>query len=224
MIKNFFKFKNKKHDLSRGMTYVELIVVLAIFGTMSSILLFRYGDFDKQISLQNTAQDIALQIITAQKSAISGKIPNVGEAGSTVINNPVNPSYDPILPPWKPSYGVFFSISDPSNFVYLVDVDGYNNYIFTFFDINDPTKVIKKIPIDKNNKILSICTFEYQNSSSVCVPTNTLNVYFKRPNTNAVIFDDQPFTRDKAEITISDTEGRLKKVINIYSSGKVEII
>ena len=224
MIKNLFKFKNKKYALSRGMTYVELIVVLAIFGTMSSILLFRYGDFDKQVSLQNTAQDIAIQIITAQKSAISGKIPNVGEAGSTIINNPVNTNYDPALPLWKPAYGVFLNISDPSNFVYFIDVDGYDNYLFNFFDINDPTKVIKKIPIDKNNKILSICVYEDQNPSSTCVSTNTLNVYFKRPNTNAIIFDDQSFTRDKAEITISDTEGRLKKVINIYSSGKVEII
>lgn len=219
MIKNFFK--NKKYNLSRGMTYVELIVVLAIFGTMSSILLFRYGDFDKQISLQNTAQDIALQIITAQKSAIAGKIPNTGEAGSTVINNPVNPNYDPGLPLWKPAYGMFFSISDPSNFVYLID--GYNDYAFTFFDINDPTKVIKKTSIDKNNKILSICTFEDQNSSPDC-STNTLNIYFKRPNSSAVIFDDQFITKFKAEITISDSEGRLKKVINVYSSGKVEII
>ena len=135
MIKNLFKFKNKKYALSRGMTYVELIVVLAIFGTMSSILLFRYGDFDKQISLQNTAQDIAIQIITAQKSAISGKIPNVGEAGSTIINNPVNTNYDPALPLWKPAYGVFLNISDPSNFVYFIDVDGYDNYLFNFFDI-----------------------------------------------------------------------------------------
>jgi prepilin-type N-terminal cleavage/methylation domain-containing protein len=221
MIKNFFKFKNKKHAFNKGMTYVELIVVLAIFGTMSSILLFRYGDFDKQISLQNTAQDIAIQIITAQKSAISGKIPNVGEAGSTIINNPVNPSYDPTLPPWKPAYGMFFNVSDPSNFVYIID--GYNDYSFNFFDINDPTKVIKKIPIDKNNKILSICTFEDQNSPSDCT-SNTLNIFFKRPNTNAIIYDDQNFIKDKAEITISDTEGRLKKVINIYSSGKVEII
>lgn len=204
------------------MTYVELIVVLAIFGTMSSILLFKYGDFDKQISLQNTAQDIALQIITAQKSAISGKIPNTGEAGSTIINNPVNTNYDPVLPLWKPAYGMFFNISDPSDFVYFIDV--YNDFSFSFFDINDPTKVIKKIPIDKNNKILSLCVFEDQNPSSACVPTNTLSVYFKRPNTNAIIYDDQNFIRDKAEITISDTEGRLKKVINIYSSGKVEII
>ncbi len=219
MIKNFFK--NKKYHLSRGMTYVELIVVLAIFGTMSSILLFKYGDFDKQISLQNTAQNIALQIITAQKSAIAGKIPNTGEAGSTIINNPVNLNYDTALPLWKPTYGMFFSISDPSSFVYLID--SYSDYSFTFFDVNDPTKVIKKIPIDKNNKILSICTFEDQNSTSDC-STNTLNIYFKRPNSNAIIFDDQFITKFKAEITISDTEGRLKKVINIYSSGKVEII
>src|SRR3989344_6451778 len=77
-------------DLRRGMTYVELIVVLGIFGVISSVVMFNYGEFQDKVEIKNLASDIALKVVEAQKSAMSGKLP-------------VNPPSG-----WKPAYGVYF--------------------------------------------------------------------------------------------------------------------
>ncbi len=119
-----FNFQLSTHD-SRGFTFVELIVVIAIFGILSSVVLFNYGNFNSAITLQNLAHDIALQIDQAQKTAISGQ------------NNVLLPSFSSSPGPggFSPRYGVYFenpgssvNIDDPSKqFIYFTDLpDHYN--------------------------------------------------------------------------------------------------
>lgn len=64
MFKKFFKIKNK------GMTLVELLIVLSIFTILTSIAMFNYGNFRSSISTQNLANDIALSIRKSQSYAI----------------------------------------------------------------------------------------------------------------------------------------------------------
>ena len=59
------------------MTYVELIVVLSIFSVMTSVVLFNYNEFQAKIDIKVLANDIALKIVEAQKSALSGKLPQI---------------------------------------------------------------------------------------------------------------------------------------------------
>lgn len=63
MVTKLFK---KKVSLSSGFTLIELVVILAIFATMSSILLFNFRGFNKNIERNNLAQDIGLLIRKAQ--------------------------------------------------------------------------------------------------------------------------------------------------------------
>ena len=60
------------------MTYVELIVVLAIFAILSSVVMFNYGNFQAKVDIKNLGSDIALKIVRTQGH--NGKVPgcNIG--------------------------------------------------------------------------------------------------------------------------------------------------
>src|SRR3989344_7804583 len=105
----YYKLKAKK--LNSGMTYVEVLTVLAIFSIMTSIVLFNYKGFQAKVDIKNLASDIALKVVEAQKSSLDGKLPL------------------PIPPPtWKPSYGVYFDVTPLQQFIYFVDLDSSKNY------------------------------------------------------------------------------------------------
>src|ERR1035437_7142166 len=109
-MKKLIKIKN-----NAGMSYIELIVVLSIFAVISSVVIFNYGDFQAKVDIKNLASDIALQVVQAQKSSLSGLLP-------TQI---------PTVSPWKPSYGVYFDITTPTlskQFIYFVDLNNANGY------------------------------------------------------------------------------------------------
>src|SRR3989339_2191712 len=98
---------NKKIKKNGGMSYIELIVVLSIFSAMTSIVLFNYGDFQARVDIKNLASDIALKVVEAQKMSLSGQ-------------SPPQEQYNLIASPstWKPSYGVSFDLTSPTQFVY----------------------------------------------------------------------------------------------------------
>ncbi len=66
---NFLKFK-KLPAQNKGMTLVELMVVLAIFIIVASLTIFDYGSFRSTVSTQNLANDIAISVRKAQSFAI----------------------------------------------------------------------------------------------------------------------------------------------------------
>jgi prepilin-type N-terminal cleavage/methylation domain-containing protein len=68
---------------SRGVTLVELLVVLGIIGVLTSVVITSRGSFNKTILLTNTAFDIALTIRSAEtfglgSRATIGSIANAG--------------------------------------------------------------------------------------------------------------------------------------------------
>ncbi len=65
-------FSNRK-SISRGLTLVELLVVISIFLVITSTVIFNYGGFRSNISLQNLTDDIALSIRKAQSFAIGAR-------------------------------------------------------------------------------------------------------------------------------------------------------
>src|SRR3989344_4815832 len=96
------KKSNKIIKQNRGMSYVELIVVLSIFSVMTSVVLFNYGSFQAKVDIKNLASDIALKVVEAQKSSLSGKL-------LPPTHIPPNPNT------WKPSYGLFFDADSNKN-------------------------------------------------------------------------------------------------------------
>jgi len=130
MIKQIRNSKFVIRNCQKGMTYVELIVVLSIFSIMTSITIFNYNKFEAKVDVKILANDIASKIVEAQKSAMSGKW---------------NPSASLN---WKPSYGINFDLTDKTHFIYFANIGGVGDNIF---DSADP--VLDEIGITKNNFI-----------------------------------------------------------------------
>lgn len=213
MLKRFCNFKKNISSFQKGMTYVELIVVLSIFSVMTSIVLFNYNSFQAKIDIKVLANDIALKIVEAQKSALAGKW---NSAAST---------------DWKPSYGVYFDLSNSStknNFVYFADLN--NSDIFegnaTFDDNNSnicSQECLENIIITKGNYISKIYGYSKNNSPSEIGPS--FSVRFTRPDSKAVFIDSfgmEINNIDYIKIVISSPSG-INSNINIYPSGRIEI-
>jgi type II secretory pathway pseudopilin PulG len=193
---------NKKIKKNGGMTYVELIVVLSIFAVMTSIVLFNYNKYEDQVNIKVLANDIALEIVQAQNSAISG------ELSSLVFSS-------------KPSYGVYFDSSSGNNksFFYFADINDNG-----FYDVPPPTVDFKlnSFSITNGNYISRIDEY----SGNVATPITTpLSVTFIRPNSGANFYfngSKQTTGFDHIQITISSVSA-VTSCINVYASGRVQI-
>ncbi|MEI6281070.1 MAG: type II secretion system protein, partial [bacterium] len=195
------------------MTYVELIIVLSIFSVLSSVAMFSYGDFQAKVDIKNLASEIALRIVEAQKSALSGKLPlQIYSIG------------------WKPSYGVLFNSSVD------LDADGipFNEKFVNFVDINSSNffngsnctgECLDYVNITKANYISKI----EECSNDSCVPglavTLPIAVTFKRPNSSAIFStgENTDLTGfDYIQITVLSPRGATS-LIKIYPSGRVQV-
>ncbi len=224
MISHFKKLKK-----NRGMTYVELIIVMSIFGIMSSIVLFNYGRFQANVDIRNLANDIAMKIVEAQKSALSGNIPPVAQQ--------ITLSASPFAKNWKPAYGIYFT-KPASNFVFFTDLDNGalrdEPPIFDIYSLaNNTTPLIclpgreclDSINITKGNIISSIDIFFPQDpADSPTASLTNLSITFTRPNSGPVFeSDSSKWTMiSYAQITITSPSGPSAK-IKVYASGRIQI-
>lgn len=194
----------KKTKLNRGMTYVELIVVLSIFAIMSSIAIFNYGDFQANVDIKNLTSDIALQIVQAQKASLNGVIPPGGA-----------PSTD-----WKPSYGVYFNLTNPGQFVYFVDKDNNGYNVGGSEDLN-------VVQIQKGDTISRIekCTSSACLSGGSSNVFDSISIYFKRPD-SGTSFKTSPSTSvtgsEYVRITVKSPRGKTG-FIEVYPSGRIQV-
>ncbi len=217
-----FNFKKKFRD-ARGVTFLELMIVISIFAIISTTVLLRFSVFSTSVSLQNLAQDIALKIEQAQNASINGVYPKLRQdscAGQTCVQ-----TQTPIaVGTWTPSYGVYFDISlasgvsHRSQFVYFYDRN--SNGIFDdvipphSFDWNassssstnscgngPDTECLDVITISSGEQItgLTKITGNPQSGGSVQTPANFVSVIFKRP------FPDSYITDQNASGTINNT-------------------
>ena len=190
-------------EYSRGMIYVELIVVLSIFSMMTAVVLFNYGTFQGKVDIKNLASDIALKIVEAQKSALSGKLPIQATA-----------------PTWKPSYGIYIDKnSDNKSLLYFVDTNQDGNISDT--NCSGSGECLEKITITKDNTISALNIF-YQDTTSQSV--NDISVSFSRPNSGSVIKSSQPLLPgiSYVEITIASPKAPSAK-IKVYTSGRIQV-
>jgi prepilin-type N-terminal cleavage/methylation domain-containing protein len=193
----------KKGNNQKGMSYVELIVVLSIFSILSGVVIYNYGKFQSKVDIKNLASDIALKIVEAQKSSLSGKLPQME-----------------ISSDWKPSYGVYFSLLDKDgdkSFIYFTDINQDN-----LFDGADCTgECLEKTSITKNNTISSLDVF-YEDAKST--PLTDLAITFSRPSSSAVVTSstsfDTPFSY--VQITITSPNSPTAQ-IKVYPSGRIQV-
>ena len=200
------KIKNLKfviRNCQKGMTYVELIVVLSIFAMMSAIVMYNYGEFQAKIDIKNLASDIALKVVEAQKASLSGKLPPTAQPST-----------------WKPSYGVYFNSSTS------YDADGvpFNKKFIYFYDTSydgySSGEILDTIFITKGNFIdkIEICDATCTNQP------NPMSITFKRPDSSAkfTIAGASVTGSQYVRITIKSPKGS-EAHIKIYPSGRVQV-
>ncbi len=198
-------------EYSRGMSYIELIVVLSIFSAMSAIVLFNYSDFQTKVDIKNLASDIALKVVEGQKSSLSGKLPPLAQQVLTDST-------------WKPSYGVYINpTTDNKSFTYFVDLK--NPVQNNFYDASicpGSGECLDNITITKGNYISRLDVF-YQGSPTPN-PISDLTVSFVRPNSGAIIKSSTTFSSVVSFVQITITSPKLiSSVIKIYPSGRIQV-
>lgn len=171
---------NKKNNTESGFTFVEMIVVISIFAIMGSIALFKFSEFNKRATLDNLAQNVALKIEEAKKSAISG-VNNVTFATGIA-----------------PAYGMYFSTSTSSStnkkLIYFADTPVAGG---TEGDkIYQTTGGTSTLPCGTSYgaeclSVTSITGGEY--ISKICYPTGTSTYSCPSSATSAQIVFKRPF-------------------------------
>ena len=196
------KIRNLK--LNRGMTFIELIVVISIFATISGVVLFNFTGFSTNISLQNLANQIALQLKKAQTQALSGT------GGSALFG--IN----------KPSYGIVFDTTKPSEFDFFAD--GANDYGQNGLNednlCNGLGECLDRITIQTGDTVSKLAVGDV--SVSTC--PNVLTVTFRRPfpDANFYVGGVPDSLSPKVGIEITSPK-QVKKTIIVWSTGQIEI-
>ena len=206
-LKDLIKIKG-----NRGMTYVELIVVLSIFSIMTSIALFNYNTFQSRVDIRNLSSDIAIKASEAQKASLSGKLPLLSQ------KQPATPST------WKPSYGVYFdkSVATNKSFIYFDDLDQTGTLDSPTCAAN--TECLEKILITKGSYISNLDAF-YQSPPGGSLALTTLSLAFVRPSVSPII-NSTPVTVSPisyVQISISSSNGSATSLIKVYPSGRIQV-
>jgi len=223
---------NTHKNFFGGFTMVELLVTVAIFTVITSILVVNYPKFSSKIILENVAHDIGLSIREAQSFGLNVRAFGTGSGALF------------------PSYGAHFSLrksgdpADERHFLLFADI---------FPDPEKPTKNDKKygtpadctiaggecvnlFSIQSSEKIYLLCgnlkskgaTIDnWQSVSGTDCALTTLDITYTRPNPEASIIggggllaDDTIF--DDAEIVVRSSRGDIKMVV-VWNTGQIAV-
>ncbi len=182
----------------KGFTILELLVSIAIFALMTVLLLSKYGTFNQGILLTNLAYDIALTIRNAQSYGLNVKS---ADRNSDLYNYP---------------YGVHFdsSASQNTTFIFFADSNPTNGRYDAGTD-----KIISQTTITRGSKISTLCKSNCTNNIS------PLDIIFKRPDPNAIIYanNDNTKTYSDATIKVMASDGVSVKNITVRSTGQISV-
>lgn len=174
-----------KRKYNRGLTLIELMVVIAIFLVITGVVIFDYGSFRSNVSLQNLTDDVALSIRKAQSFAIG--VRGVSKGGIFVFSD---------------NYGVHFSM----NSIQPIGALSGSNKSFLMFSADSSLKYTEPIVTPttcgdvSNNSCLElfkitsadfvediIYTIGSVDHSSLSENSNqaSVDIVFKRPNPRA---------------------------------------
>jgi hypothetical protein len=155
------------------------------------------------VDIKNLASDIALKIVEAQNSSLSGKLPLQSTAST-----------------WKPSYGVYIDLdADNKSFAYFADLDQNSG-------LANPTclaggECLSKIAITKGDSISALNAV-----GTGCPSITNLTIVFKRPDSSAILTSNGSLLSCTAlsyvEITITSPQAATAN-IKVYPSGRIQV-
>lgn len=185
-----------------GLTFAELIVVIAIFSIMAGIIIFNSQGFNNSIALQNLSQDIALQLKRAQTEGSGGKANQCSFLQ-------------------KPAYGIFFN-KNKNQFTYFADLNN-NKYYDTTSICVAGSESQEVFSIGNGNTISKICVNQKTGLGNCSTTITDLQVTFTRPDLSATIVSGTYLsTILDAEIELLSASGQKKQIV-IWPTGQISI-
>lgn len=193
-------------NYKKGMTYVEIIVVLSIFSIMSTAVIYNYHAFQSKIDIKNLASDIASKIVEAQKASLSGKLPPEGGFDAN----------------WKPSYGIYFfrllgAGGDTRRFVYFTDLN-QNHQL-------DDDETLQTTTLPSNIYIQDIESYDSEGDPNpASLKSKEVAITFSRPSSSAVLYSNNQ--REDVlfiQIKVASSDNSSTSVIKVYQSGRIQV-
>ncbi len=196
--------------MNRGFTLVELVVSIAIFVFMTSLVVAKYGTFNQSTLLTDTAYDIALALRTAQTYGLSVKNINAS------FTSPYGVSFNS-----SASGNGCATPSSASNLVLYADTDESSKAVTNVYDCSDTP--VTSYALTRGAVISGICV----GSGSSCSFSglSALDVTFVRPNPEAVICANGSGTSCSytyAEVTLTGSDGSTRTII-IRQNGQIAV-
>ncbi|MFN4181242.1 MAG: Tfp pilus assembly protein FimT/FimU [Candidatus Paceibacteria bacterium] len=207
----------KRQNKSRGMTFLEITVVMSIFAIVSSITIFNYKTFQAKVDIRNLTNDIASKFTQAQRRALFGDLHPQGGAD------------------WRPAYGLSFDLNtgadtDNKTFYYFVDLDQGRDFDAGVYDCAPygTGECLEKISITRGDSIQSLEVY-FEGDPTPQQITSRLDIVYTRPNAGALITSPEileplvaPISYARIQIA-SGQNGGLTTSILVYASGRIQI-
>ena len=211
-----------KYDLrlpcNKGLTLIELMVVISIFLIITTTLIFNYGTFNSNVSLQNLTDDVALSIRKAQGFAIGARAIGDNFRNSYGMHFSVDNNPSGALSGSNKSF-LMFSVPTSDTKKYtdngnMSDICGNNsNQCIELFNITSADN-IKELRIDGVSKVVG-----------------SIDIIFTRPNTRAYFCyranaSSMCDSASRVDIVISNGQVDSKertKTISVQNTGQISI-
>lgn len=190
---------------ARGFSILELLVVVTIFITITTVVLANYNKFRSSTILTNLTYNIALAVREAQVYGLSFR--------ATEDITPFG------------SYGVHFDATSGANRQFILFADalpaGNPDRRYT-----SQTEEVQKYTIQSGYLINRLCG--YVNVSSSCTALRDLDIVYSRPNPEAYISgrrlsDNSLMTFSYGAVTVSTSDGTATRTVKLWSSGQISV-
>ncbi|MDP3988755.1 MAG: type II secretion system protein [bacterium] len=203
---------DSRHRQTAGFTLLELVVSIAIFTILTTVVLINYPLFGDQLGVDLRSQDIALLARQAQVFAL-------GVRGSTFSQAP---DFE------RGVFGLYITDQENTAIRFFADRDsrgsaGYRLYNDTPDCGLEGSECVEKFALTRGYYISDVCV-KPGSSSKIC-NVSELDISYARPlpeariNTNGL---EQP-VYSYADIVIRSPRTGVAKKVVIYSSGQITV-
>ena len=210
----------QKIKYKKGLTFIELIVVVSIFSVIAGVILFNYRSFETNLKLQNTADDVALFIRKTQSESTSGVLNSVFSPGTAFEESE------------PPSYCIFFSSTLSSSFDRFADFSPKNGLydmpVGGITGVCPSGECLERLTINSQDVFIKdVCAVVGAGGEEDC-KIDELHILFKRPfpNPSLVCIKNDPDPETVycfgAKIVIASTNPSIKeRTVHIWNTGQI---
>ena len=163
------KYFTKKNNKG-GFSFIELLVVLSIFGILTSITLYNYNDYENRSRFEQIVYNVAIAIRQTQNSGTSSVDYVLNDFNPDDIEtvNPVGIRFE-----YEPSQSSF-----SSTLTLFRDTNKLGGNSFIFDKEND--SIVDTVKIPELDSISGIC--EEISTTSCTKYSQSVTLFFKRPH------------------------------------------